>query len=845
MATHSCARKQRLQSLFVTDSLFRKLVSLLAAWAMVMSSLPIYSAETPRAAEWVNSWKSDSMPPAPPAEKDGPRGLLPITAKGERQRVTSALRQALPRLAALQPIGLPVAGKVANSILSSPLHGLFALPFQAVGDSQLQVSVGFADSSSNSPNFPSPWNSPNANVNFVGGGTVYRAGAIRLDNPGVAPVVVDQVVVDLGRPGPMFQLWQNITVPAGGSAILTQTQDGNFNTSASPIVGCGLPLAQDESRIPKVTVTIAGTSTDYLDSAHVLDTGGFDSSCRGNQSLDWRAIGSAGIESPGGSIQLLVDGAPHAVGTQDTTTIQVNDAAGQPLGNVPVALKVLNGPNTGKSFNGLTDATGVATIQYSSTAQGNDLIQAVASNFSSGSLTSQQASTAWTSADACPAPVAPNAAATRLVYIGQNSVSFGDTMRLAVLLSDGTGNPLTGRNVSFSFAGQTLAATTDSNGTAKILATTLPVGQSTVNVSFAGDANFQAAQLSASVTVLPAPTLLRYTGSNLVTALGQQQVSAVLTNALGTLPIVGRTVTFTLNGVSASGITNISGAVTATLNFTTALTTGSGQLQINFAGDTNYRPSSRTAAIQIYQPMPFVIWGGNTGGLRIGQRVNFWGSQWETQVINGQYFAANPSFKGWSGALTGPIQQCQVNVTPTALTPACWDVKPGQSFPPDQTLPSLIQVIVSTVITKSGSDVFGNIACGAVLTVDHTPPYGAVPGQPGFGTITAVNGDCAGVFPSPAVLTGSQQQTSVVLPNQNVPINYSIANTGSTTAATSVVLNENFDQVTPASGTANIGTIAAGATSTGNFQITIPGISPRQSSESSVDYQSRLAFQDG
>ena len=43
-----------------------------------------------------------------------------------------------------------------------------------------------------------------------------------------------------------------------------------------------------------------------------------------------------------------------------------------------------------------------------------------------------------------------------------------------------------------------------------------------------------------------------------------------------------------------------------------------------------------------------------TGGLRIGQRVNFWGSQWESQVINGQYFAANPSFKGWSGALTGP-----------------------------------------------------------------------------------------------------------------------------------------------------------------------------------------------
>src|SRR6476620_3828944 len=201
-------------------------------------------------------------------------------------------------------------------------------------------------------------------------------------------------------------------------------------------------------------------------------------------------------------------------------------------------------------------------------------------------------------------------------------------------------------------------------------------------------------------------------------------------------------------------------------------------------------------------------------------------------------------FKGWSGTLTGPIQQCQQNVTPATLTSACWDVKPGQSFPPNQVLPSLIEVIVSTVVDKSGSDVFGNIACGAILAVDHTPPYGAVPGQPGFGTIAAVSGDCAGVFPAPAVLTGSQQQTPLVLPNQGVAVNYTLTNSGATDA-TGVTLNENFDQVTPASATANIGTLGHGSTSTGSFQITIPGIGARQGAESSVDYQSRLATQDG
>jgi RHS repeat-associated protein len=848
--------RQTLPVSFRRDSLLYRLTSLLLTWAMIMGILPAPVALAESRAEWVNAWKFEAAPPdkapAPVRASEvlasGAQAgdLYSRVAPGMRRSLSpaAALRQPLPTVAALHAPILSVSGNANHALLSSPFLNLFALPLQATGDSQLQVSVGFADNSSASANFPEPWNESNPLVNFIGGGTVYRAGAIRLDNPSGLPVTVDSVKVDLGRPGPVFQLWQNVTVPAGGSAILTQTQDENFNTSASPIAGCGLPLTPDEIRIPKITVTVAGSSTDYADTAHVLDTGGFDSSCRGNQSLEWRPIGTAGMESPAGSIQLITDGAPHAVGTQDTVTVQLNDAGSQPLANAVVKLSVLNGPNAGKSFTGTTDSSGAAVIQYSSAAQGNDLIQASVNNVSGGTLSSQQASTAWSSADACAAPANPSAAASRLIYVGQNSVSFGDTMRLAVLLSDGTGNPLSGRSISFTVAGHTSPATTDGNGTALVTASNLPVGQSTVNISFAGDAGYQAAQLSVAVTVLPAPTLLRYTGSNLVTALGQQQVSAVLTNSLGTTPVAGRTVTFTLNGTSASAVTNASGSATATLNFATALSTGAGQLQINFAGDANYRPSSRTAAVQIYQPMPFVLWGGNSGGLRIGQRVNFWGSQWESQVINGQYFASNPSFKGWSGALTGPIQQCQQNVTPANLTSACWDVKPGQSFPPDQVLPSLIEVIVSTVIDKSGSDVFGNIACGAVLQVDHTPPYGAVPGQPGFGTIVAVSGDCAGVFPAPAVLAASQQQTPLVLPNQGVAVNYNIRNNGATDA-TGVVLSESFDQATPASGTANIGTISAGAANSGSFQITIPGIGARQGSESSVDYQSRLATQDG
>ena len=63
MATHSCVLQQRRHSLFATDSLIRKLVSLLAAWALIMTTLPAPSAQAARA-EWVSSWKFDAVPVA-------------------------------------------------------------------------------------------------------------------------------------------------------------------------------------------------------------------------------------------------------------------------------------------------------------------------------------------------------------------------------------------------------------------------------------------------------------------------------------------------------------------------------------------------------------------------------------------------------------------------------------------------------------------------------------------------------------------------------------------------------------------------------------------------------------
>ena len=88
-----------------------------------------------------------------------------------------------------------------------------------------------------------------------------------------------------------------------------------------------------------------------------------------------------------------------------------------------------------------------------------------------------------------------------------------------------------------------------------------------------------------------------------------------------------------------------------------------GNLKAAFAGDTAHLPASMTVRLLVYQPSSFVIWGGNTPGLLLGQRVNFWGSQWEQQVTSGDY-QAHGSFKGYGTASGNPITLCE----PTART---------------------------------------------------------------------------------------------------------------------------------------------------------------------------------
>jgi hypothetical protein len=261
----------------------------------------------------------------------------------------------------------------------------------------LDIYVGYADDLRASPtNFPTPWQGA-PNTVFIGSGPPWDAGAVRLVNNSSSPVSVDDVSVDLhhgsgGASGPVFDLWGSFVIPANGQAILTQTTQFNFDTSDDPFETCGTTAPASDPRIPTVTVTVSGSPTTVSDAGHILDTGGFDAVCLGNESIQWTLAGNA--PCAGSSLSLAPPSQTQSVGQTATVTATFANSCGQPLSNVAVNFSVISGPNTGTSGAGVTDSNGQASFSYSSLQPGTDTLQASVTN-PAGTITSNSVTVTW------------------------------------------------------------------------------------------------------------------------------------------------------------------------------------------------------------------------------------------------------------------------------------------------------------------------------------------------------------------------------------------------------------------------------------------------------------------
>jgi RHS repeat-associated protein len=433
----------------------------------------------------------------------------------------------------------------------------------------------------------------------------------------------------------------------------------------------------------------------------------------------------------------------------------------------------------------------------------------------------------------------------RLTYLGRFEGECGQPFAVAARLADECGNALAGRNITFNAGAQSVFATTDDGGVARSsLAIPASPAPLPLAVNFAGDDDYAPARDAATARVKRASTFVRYTGKTVLAAGAPESISAVLTDANSGLPVPGAVLNFEVGSTRAAGTTGADGVAAATITLPRGETFDRSQLKISFAGDDCREPADAAAEVTAYLRTSFVIWGGNGERLRLGQRVNFWGHSWAKQVTGGDYKAHN-DFKGYADTVR-QFQLCQVNTRTTTRPPlndSCWSTKPGQSFPPE-TIPEHIGVIVTTSADKSGAPDFGNIAALVVVKVDPEPRYGAVPGKPGFGIITAVIADGEGVLGAFPSLAASQTQPASVLPAQNIGIDLTVTN-NTAAAATNVVVNESFANLVPPGASDAIGTLPPSSSQARRFGATVPAILPRREYESGQDYQKRLGAAEG
>ena len=202
---------------------------------------------------------------------------------------------------------------------------LVSLPANAT-----EIYVGYADNLRPTPFFPSPFFGDPTVALFAGQDptTGIDAGAVRLYNNTASNFLITSLSVQMkAGTGTNFNLWggflgAGFTLLPGKNAIFTQTSPlFDFDSSDTDVLvpvdhfdNCSIGPLSGQAVCTNNPPWVVVNGISFLDKAHVLDTGGFDTvnsnpcgnsldtpgSC--NESLQWRPIGTTGIQNPGGGV---------------------------------------------------------------------------------------------------------------------------------------------------------------------------------------------------------------------------------------------------------------------------------------------------------------------------------------------------------------------------------------------------------------------------------------------------------------------------------------------------------------------------------------------------------------
>jgi PEP-CTERM motif len=228
---------------------------------------------------------------------------------------------------------LIIAALLAGNALTGP----------ASAGSSFETFVGYADSRYSNALFPEGlctqafWNGQSGMSATCTAADMSRnvdGGAIMFTNNGTTNLSITglSVTLDPGSSPKSYNIWGalNFTLKPGESAVFSQTSASSqdFDTSDLTVPGlnnigptnnCSVgPLASTSlcrMNAPAITLTVNGSAVTLRDSAHVLDTGGYNTvysnPCVGGnnaqstpgactESLQWRLIGTTGLGDPSG-----------------------------------------------------------------------------------------------------------------------------------------------------------------------------------------------------------------------------------------------------------------------------------------------------------------------------------------------------------------------------------------------------------------------------------------------------------------------------------------------------------------------------------------------------------------
>jgi hypothetical protein len=219
-----------------------------------------------------------------------------------------------------------------------------------------------------------------------------------------------------------------------------------------------------------------------------------------------------------------------------------------------------------------------------------------------------------------------------------------------------------------------------------------PAGRYPITCSGAVSPNYAFAYVAGTLTVGKAATRLTITSPGVQVA-GNTTVTASLTDAATGAPIEGETVVLT-------GDLSIRLAQTDPATAQYSFRSGLHVVGAIYFGSANLYPAADAQLLVSYEPTNFVIWGGNTGGLRVGDDYTFYGSQWSKQVKQGTN-GAGSSFKGYAASVNAAGTQ--------------WTSTNGTKAP--SSVGDVISVLVTTHTAKSGNNLSGNVTTRALLAV--------------------------------------------------------------------------------------------------------------------------------